>query len=50
MDGAYVVTVMETKSGRILKNYTLNSKNQKISFVIPAFVGDVAFKAIRKVG
>ena len=50
MDGAYVVTVMETKSGRILKNYTLNSKNQKISFVIPAFLGDVAFKAIRKVG
>ncbi len=50
MDGVYVVTVMETKSGRILKNYTLNSKNQKISFVIPAFVGDVAFKAIRKVG
>lgn len=50
VDGKYVITVMATKSGRILKKYTVDSKASRVSFVIPAFVGDVAFRAIRKVG
>ena len=49
-NGKYQVTVLETKSGRTLKSYTVDSKDSTITFAIPAFVGDVAFKAVRKVG
>jgi hypothetical protein len=49
-DGTYQVLVSETKSGKQLKSYSIVSKDKKLSFVIPAFTGDVAFKAIRKVG
>ena len=50
VNGKYQVTVLATKSGRTLKSYNLDSKDSKITFTIPAFVGDVAFKAVRKVG
>lgn len=50
VDGSYTITVMATKSGKTLKSYTLTSKNQKLQFTVPAFTGDVAFKATRKVG
>lgn len=49
-NGKYQVTVLETKSGRTLKSYTVDSKDSTITFAVPAFVGDVAFKAVRKVG
>lgn len=49
-DGKYQVTVLQTKSGKTVKNYIIDSKGAQITFVIPAFVGDVAFKAVRKVG
>ena len=49
-NGKFEITVLETKSGRTLKSYILNSKDSKITFTVPAFVGDVAFKAVRKVG
>ncbi len=49
-DGSYQVLVSETKSGKQLKSYSIVSKDKKLSFVIPAFTGDIAFKAIRKVG
>ena len=49
-NGKYQITVLETKSGRTLKIYILDSKDSKITFTVPAFVGDVAFKAVRKVG
>ena len=50
VNGKYQVIVLATKSGRTLKSYNLDSKDSKITFTIPAFVGDVAFKAVRKVG
>ena len=49
-NGKFEITVLETKSGRTLKSYILDSKDSKITFTVPAFVGDVAFKAVRKVG
>ena len=49
-NGKFEITVLETKSGRTLKSYILDSKDFKITFTVPAFVGDVAFKAVRKVG
>jgi len=49
-NGKYQVTALETKSGRTLKSYTVDSKDSTITFAVPAFVGDVAFKAVRKVG
>jgi hypothetical protein len=49
-NGKYQVTVLETKSGRTLKSYTVDSKDSTITFAVPPFVGDVAFKAVRKVG
>lgn len=49
-NGKYQVTVLETKSGWTLKSYTVDSKDSTITFAVPAFVGDVAFKAVRKVG
>ncbi|MEY3166137.1 MAG: hypothetical protein RLZZ291_654 [Actinomycetota bacterium] len=49
-DGSYQVLVSETKSGKQLKSYSIVSKDKKLSFAIPAFTGDIAFKAIRKVG
>ena len=49
-DGAYSVTIMATKSGVTLKSLTVNASGKKLIFTLPAFTGDIAFRAERKVG
>ena len=48
--GTYQVQIMETKSGKILKQLTVASNSTSLIFTIPAFTGDIAFRAERKVG
>ena len=48
-DGKYKVSVMKTLSGQVLSSSEINSAKQKISIKVPAFTGDISFKA-EKVG
>jgi hypothetical protein len=41
---------MNTKSGKTLKSYEIASQAMKLTFSLPGFTGDIAFKAVRKVG
>jgi hypothetical protein len=49
-NGSYSVKIMATKSGKVLRELTLDSSNKKLKFTIPKFTGDIAFRAERKVG
>ena len=49
IDGKYKVSVMKTLSGQVLSSSEINSAKQKISIKVPAFTGDISFKA-EKVG
>ena len=49
-EGNYSILVMNTKSGKTLKSYEIASQSKKLTFSLPGFTGDIAFKAMRKVG
>jgi hypothetical protein len=49
-EGSYSILVMNTKSGKTLKSYEIASQAMKLTFSLPGFTGDIAFKAVRKVG
>jgi hypothetical protein len=49
-EGNYSILVMNTKSGKTLKSYEIASQAKKLTFSLPGFTGDIAFKAVRKVG
>lgn len=49
-EGNYKILVMNTKNGKTLKSYEIASQAKKLTFSLPGFTGDVAFKAVRKVG
>ena len=50
VEGNYSILVMNTKSGKTLKSYEIASQSKKLTFSLPGFTGDIAFKAMRKVG
>jgi hypothetical protein len=49
-EGNYSILVMNTKSGKTLKSYEIASQAKKLTFSLPEFTGDIAIKAVRKVG
>lgn len=49
-EGNYSILVVNTKSGKTLKSYDIASQAKKLTFSLPGFTGDIAFKAVRKVG